>query len=80
MKTRLLMLIALASSAVAQSPGTFSPTGNTATGRCCHTATLLADGRVLIAGEHLENRPGLPVAKDLGELVLLERGVKHEAE
>ena len=30
--------------------GTFRPTGSMATGRNLHTATLLADGRVLIAG------------------------------
>jgi len=36
--------------AVAQPPGTFRPTGDMIIGRANHTATLLRNGRVLIAG------------------------------
>ena len=43
--------------------GTFSPTGSLATGRNMHTATLLLDGRVLIAGGNVSGQHPLASAE-----------------
>ena len=51
MKTRLALLLCVVGvSGYAQSPGTFTATGSMTTPRVSHAATLLLDGRVLIAG------------------------------
>ena len=54
--------IGLAAFALAQSPGTFTPTGNLSTPRTFHTATLLTNGKVLIAGGYW-NLPTLASAE-----------------
>jgi hypothetical protein len=46
----LLVIFVYTSSAFAQAPGIFFPTGNTTTPRSGHTATLLLNGKVLITG------------------------------
>ena len=70
LKVNLVLLFAgvagRASIAMAQSPGTFSATGNMTTARTGHTATLLLDGKVLIAGGYVgwwSPNPGLASAE-----------------
>src|SRR4051794_11681921 len=50
MNVGFLLPLWLASSALAQLPDTFTATGNMTAPRSFHTATLLQDGKVLIAG------------------------------
>jgi hypothetical protein len=50
MKTNLVLPLLLSGVAMAQSAGTFTATGDMSTPRQGHTATLLTNGKVLIAG------------------------------
>jgi hypothetical protein len=50
MRTSLVLLLISGASGYAQTAGAFTATGNMTTARAGHTATLLQDGRVLIAG------------------------------
>ena len=58
MNTRLALLLCAAGvSGYAQSSGTFTATGTLGTGRVHHTATLLPNGKVLIAGGSYSTPP-----------------------
>ena len=69
LKAGVVLFLAVAgqgSPAAAQSPGTFTATGNMTTARSWHTATLLHNGKVLIAGGEssttLVSNPASPLA------------------
>jgi hypothetical protein len=63
----------LSSTAIAQAPGTFTPTGKMTTDRSRHTATLLNNGKVLIVGGGV-GVAGLPEVLASAELYDPDRG------
>ena len=64
-----LFLVAVCASSLtstpaqAQATGTFKPTGSLATGRHGHTATLLPNGKVLVAGGYVANNANTATAE-----------------
>src|SRR5262245_36882436 len=70
----LLLLFSCTSAAAAQARGTFLPTGNMSTPRVNHTATLLLNGKALIAGATSRTRLGVSVGLASAELFDPETG------
>jgi galactose oxidase-like protein len=70
MKTNVVFLLlvlgaAQTPKAAAQSPGTFTATGNLTTARVHHTATLLTNGKVLITGGQNDDGRGILASAEL---------------
>jgi hypothetical protein len=73
MKTRFILPLLLSVVAMAQPAGTFTATGNLLTPRFAHTATLLPNGKVLVAGGNTVCFVGLPLpCSDAGSAELYD--------
>src|SRR5262245_16308865 len=69
-----LVLFSYCSASAAQTPGTFMPTGNMTTPRIFHTATLLSNGKVLIARRSFPTLLGVSAGLVSAELFDPETG------